>query len=63
MQIGPAGSGWSVDGLTSPGNTGQGGDGSGNGEGGADRKGRRLEDPAAIEQARTALEQALLQPI
>jgi len=28
-----------------------------------DRKGRRLEDPAAIEQARTALEQALLQPI
>src|SRR6266850_2547592 len=28
-----------------------------------DRKGRRLEDPAAIDQARTALEQALLQPI
>src|SRR5438477_2692296 len=28
-----------------------------------DRKGRRLEDAAAIERARTALEQALLQPI
>jgi len=28
-----------------------------------DRKGRRLEDPVAIEHARAALEQALRQPI